>query len=301
MNLDDTELTADQKAEVHELLRKYSDVFAFSKSELGTATGIKHSIKLTDDRPFKDRPRRIPPAYYKEVREHIEEMLACGAIRRSKSPWSSNVVLARKHDGSLRLCLDFRRLNARTIQDAYHLPRIEDTLDKLAGAKWFSCLDLQAGYWQVEMQEEDKDKTAFYVGGLGSLGNLFECNRMPFGLTNAPATFQRLMEMQLGDLPFVQLYLDDIIIFSSTFRDQLERLEKTLQRLQACGLKLKPSKCHLFQKKVKYLGHIISEDGIETDPEKTEVIQQWPEPSTVQELRKALGFFGYYRGSGMLA
>ena len=295
VNLDDTDLTPVQKTEVKQLLQKYADVFASSKTELGTAVGVKHGIRLNDDQPFKDRPRRIPPAYYQEVKQHIEEMLACGAIRRSNSPWCSNVVLVRKQDGTLRLCLDFRRLNARTIQDAYHLPRIEDTLDKLAGSQWFSCLDLQSGYWQVEMEEQDKQKTAFYVGNLGSLGNLFECNRMPFGLTNAPATFQRLMEMQLGDLPFVQLYLDDIIVFSGTFSDHLERLEKTLQRLRASGLKLKPSKCHLFRKKVKYLGHIISEEGIETDPEKIDVIQKWPEPETVQDLRRVLGFFGYYR------
>ena len=295
VDLDDTDLNPEQKSEVQQLLQQYRDVFALSKNELGTAKGVKHAIKLTDEQPFKDRPRRIPPAFYKEVKDHIEEMLACGAIRKSSSPWCSNVVLARKHDGSLRLCLDFRRLNARTIQDAYQLPRIEDSLDKLAGAQWFSSLDLQAGYWQVEMEEEDKQKTAFHVGNLGSLGNLFECNRMPFGLTNAPATFQRLMEMQLGDLPFVQLYLDDIIIFSGTFTEHLERLEKTLQRLRDSGLKLKPSKCHLFRKKVKYLGHVISEDGIETDPEKIAAVQMYPEPTTVQELRRALGFFGYYR------
>ena len=147
------------------------------------------------------------------------------------------------------------------------------------------------------MREEDKAKTAFCVGGNlgGNLGNFFECNRMPFGLTNAPATFQRLMETTLGDLPFVQVYLDDIIIFSSTVSEHLARLEHVLQRLRDCGLKLKPSKCHLFCTQVKYLGHIISEDGIATDPDKIKVIQEWPVPTTVHELQRALGFFGYYR------
>ena len=297
VNLDDTDLTQDEKSEVYELLQRYSDVFAFTKSELGTAKGVKHSIRLTDSQPFKDRPRRLPPAYYKEVKEHIEEMLACGAIRRSNSPWCSNIVLARKQDGSLRICLDFRKINSRTIQDAYHIPRIEETLDRLAGAKWFSCLDLQSGYWQVEMAEDDKVKTAFCIGSsfAGNLGNLFECNRMPFGLTNAPATFQRLMESSLGDLPFCQVYLDDIIIFSGTFREHLDRLEQTLLRIKETGLKLKPSKCHLFRRKVKYLGHVISEEGVETDPEKIQAIQEWPLPETVQDLRRTLGFFGYYR------
>ena len=219
-------------------------------------------------------------------------MLACGAIRPSQSPWSSNVVLVRKKDNSLRLCLDFRRLNERTVRDAYMLPRIEETLDSLQGARWFSSLDLQSGYWQVEVEEEDKPKTAFSVGNLG----FFECNRMPFGLTNAPATFQRLMEKTLADLPNCFAYLDDIIIYSSgSFADHLSKLEHVFERMLQFGLKLKPSKCHLFLEKIKYLGHLISTDGVEADPDKTEAIKKWPQPSTIQELRQALGFFGYYR------
>ena len=148
VDLEDTDLTEDQRCQVKDLLRRYSDVFASSKMELGTAKGIKHGIKLTDPHPFKDRPRRIPPAYYKEVQQHIEEMLACGAIRRSKSPWCSNVVLARKQDGSLRLCLDFRRLNSRTVQDAYHIPRIEETLQHMAGSKWYLIFRRVIGKWR---------------------------------------------------------------------------------------------------------------------------------------------------------
>ena len=168
-------------------------------------------------------------------------------------------------------------------------------LDKLAGMKWFSCLNLQSRYWQVEMEEGDKDKTAFYVSNLGNLGNLFECNWMPFGLTNAPAMFQRLMESQIGDLPFLQVYLNDIIIFSGTFEEQLVRLEKTFQCFRSCGFKLKANKCNLFKKKVQYLGHVISEDGVETVAKKTPAIQDWPLPETVQDLRRTLGFFGYLR------
>lgn len=291
VDLDQTDLSEEQKAEVREMLKKYSHAFAFSKSELGTAEGVFHRIRLTDEQPFKDRPRRIPPAFFNEVKDQIEEMLACGAIRHSNSPYSSNVVLVRKHDGSLRLCLDFRKLNAKTIRDAYNIPRIDDILDRLAGSKWFSCLDLQSGYWQVQVEEQDRAKTAFFIQGLGH----FECNRMPFGLTNAPATFQRLTESKLVDLPFCQVFLDDIIVFSETFEDQLVRLEKILQRIVTCGLKLKPSKCHLFRRRVKYLGHVISEAGVETDAEKIQSIVDWPVPVTVQDLRRALGFFGYYR------
>ncbi|PIK50431.1 hypothetical protein BSL78_12670 [Apostichopus japonicus] len=179
-------------------------------------------------------------------------------IRPSCSPFASPVVLVRKKDGTLRFCIDYRKLNAKTIKDAYALPRIEESLDALAGAKWFSSLDLKSGYWQIEVEEKEKYKTAFTTPF-----GFYECNRMPFGLTNAPATFQRLMEMCMGDLNLQQclVYLDDIIIFSHTFEEHLERLKAVFQRLEDYGLKVKPSKCQLLRKRVKYLGHIISEEG----------------------------------------
>ncbi len=182
-------------------------------------------------------------------------------------------------------------MNQRTVRDAYQLPRVDETFDRMHGSKWFTSLDLQSGYWQVEVKEEDKEKTAFRVGDLG----FYECNRMPFGLTNAPATFQRLMEQTLQNLSNVIVFIDDIVIFSKTFEEHMKKLELVFKRLQDVGLKLKPKKCNLFQKKVKYLGHVISSEGIETDPDKTEVIRNWQEPKTIQELRQALGFFGYYR------
>ncbi len=290
-DLSNSELTEPQIAAAKELLDNWNEVFATSPTELGEAEAVKHNICLTDNTPFRDRHRRVPPAQYDEVRKHLEEMIACGAIRHSKSPWSSNVVLARKKDGALRLCIDFRKLNHRTVRDGYQLPRVDETFDKMYGAQWFSSLDLQSGYWQVEMREEDKAKTAFRVGDLG----FYECNRMPFGLTNAPATFQRLMEQTLQNLPNVIVFIDDIVIFSASFEEHLEKLDKVFDRLKKAGLKLKPKKCHLFKHKVKYLGHVISEQGIETDPAKTDVICTWPVPKTTHELRKALGFFGYYR------
>ena len=291
VDLHDTDLNDQQKEDVRLLVNKWKGVFASSSLDLGLARGITHHIRLSDETPLQERTRRVPPAMYDEVREHIKQMLAVGAIRHSNSPWASNVVFARKKDGSLRLCLDFRKLNSRTIRDAYMLPLIETTLDSMAGAKWFSSLDLQSGYWQVPLDEESKAKTAFRVGNMG----FYECNRLPFGLTNAPAVFQRLMEQTLADLTNVLVYIDDIIVHSTSFEEHVERLEAVFARLEKAGLKLKPVKCHLFQKQVRYLGHILSERGIETDPEKTRAIREWPQPTTVQELRQALGFFGYYR------
>ena len=144
-------------------------------------------------------------------------MLAIGVIRESTSPFSSNVVIVRKKDGTIRFCIDCRKLNQRTEKDAYPIPRIDDTLHSLAGSKYFISVDLKSGYWQVELKETDKSKTAFQVGSLG----FYECNRMPFGLCNAPSTFQRLMERCMGDLNLRDClrYLDDIIVFSSTLRN----------------------------------------------------------------------------------
>ena len=216
-----------------------------------------------------------------------------GAIRPSNSPWASAIVLVRKKDGRLRFCIDLRRLNNRTVKDAYSLPKIESILDSLIGAQIFSTLDLKAGYWQVEMAEECKAYTAFTCGPLG----FYECDTMPFGATNAPATFQRLMHDCLGDLNmnWCIVYLDDIIIFSDTKEEHLKRLEAVFQKLYAAGLKLKPSKCFFFREEIEYLGHVVSGKGIFTNPKKVEAVAKWPTPKTVYDVRSFLGFVGYYR------
>ena len=185
--------TEEQKNRVRSVIEKYSFLFAMNSLDLGRTDLVKHHIELKDYTPIKDRYRRIPPHQYEEVRKHLKEMLDIGAIRRSNSPWASPVVLVRKKDGSLRFCIDLRKLNARTVKDAYSLPRIEDTLDSLNGACIFTSLDLKSGYWQVELDEESIPLTAFTVGPLG----FYECVRMPFGLTNAPATFQKVNGIML--------------------------------------------------------------------------------------------------------
>lgn len=286
-------LTDSQVKEVQETLQQWTDVFAQHDLDIGCTDRVKHHIRLTDDQPFKERSRRIPPAMIEEVRQHLQEMLDLGVIQKSESPYASNVVLVRKKSGELRFCIDLRRLNAKTVRDAYALPRIEETLDALRGAKWFSTLDLKSSYWQVEVAEEDKHKTAFTVGPLG----FYECTRMPFGLTNAPATFQRLMETCMGDLYLTHclLYLDDIVVYSATYEEHMQRLEAVFRRLREAGLKLKPSKCRLFQKTIKYLGHVVSEEGVATDPEKIAAVKSWPVPANASELQSFLGFVGFYR------
>ena len=220
-------------------------------------------------------------------------MLDAGAIRESQSPFSSYIVLVRKKENSLRFCIDFRKLNNKTVKDTYFLPRIEETIDSLSVAKYFSKLDLRSGYWQVGIKEADKHKTAISVGPLG----FFECNRMAFALINAPATFQRLMGRCMDELHLKEclIYLDDIIIFSKTFEEQLERLENVFKQLERNGLKLKGSKCELFKTQVQYLSHIIINNGVQTDPDKISALKKWPVPSDIRDLRSFLGFAGYYR------
>lgn len=286
-------LSQDQQSKVTDFLEGWKHIFSSGPTDLGCTNLVEHEIELTEQKPFKEPYRRIPPGMVEEVREHLKDMIDAGAIRESKSPFSSNVVLVRKKDGSLRFCIDFRKLNSRTVRDAYSLPRIEETIDNLSGSRYFSKLDLRSGYWQVAMSEVDKPKTAFSVGPLG----FFECNRMAFGLTNAPATFQRLMERTMGELNLREclIYLDDVIIFSRSVEEHLDRLNKVFERLEKAGLKLKGSKCEFFRTSTTYLGHVVSERGVEADPAKISTIKTWPVPSSVKELRSFLGFAGYYR------
>ena len=286
-------LEAAQQSKLKELLLKWKRIFSQHDLDLGYTTVVEHSIELTDETPFKLPHHRIPPSMYETVRQHVKDMLAAGVIRESKSPFTSPVVLAKKKDNSLRFCIDYRRLNARTVKDSFALPRLEETFDALVGARWFTCLDLKAGYWQVGVKEEDKHKTAFTLGPLG----FYECERLPFGTTNAPATFQRLMGAVMGDLNLTQclLYIDDIIVYSKTVEEHLERLEAVFRKLDEAGLKLKPSKCVFMCQEVKYLGHIVSSEGVKTDPDKIEALNKWPVPKNQKDVRKFLGFAGFYR------
>ena len=287
------EWSKDLQEKAKNMLKRNASIFSKHDLDMGRTNLVKHNIILTDPIPFKERYRTIPPQLFSEVKAHLKEMLDLGAIRHSNSPWASAIVLVRKKDGKLRFCIDLRKLNNRTLKDSYSLPRIEHVLDQLIGSTIFTTLDLKAGYWQVEMVEECKPYTAFTCGPLG----FYECETMPFGATNAPATFQRLMDNCLGDLNmnWCIVYLDDIIIFSQDAASHIERLEAVFEKLAKAGLKLKPSKCEFFKKRIKYLGHIVSEEGVSTDPQKVEAVLNWPVPRTVYDVRAFLGFVGYYR------
>ena len=217
-------------------------------------------------------------------------------ITPSNSPWASPVVLVRKKDGSLRFCIDYRSLNLATKSDTFPLPRIDDLLDQLGNAKYFSTLDLAVGYWQVQMHPDLGEKTAFVTHQ-----ELYEFTVMPFGLKNAPAVFQWFMnKVFMGLNPengrdFVAVYLDDVIIFSDTFEDHLAHLKQVLQCFSAAGLKLKPSKCHFICQTVEYLGHTITPKGISPNNSRVVAIQNFPFPTSVKEVRQLVGLASYYR------
>ncbi|CAI5692272.1 unnamed protein product [Oreochromis niloticus] len=291
-NFDSSPLSAEWKERITEKLSQMPEVFAQNDLDFGKTGQVKHTIRLSDETPFKHRARPIHPNDLEAVRKHLKELQEAGVIRESTSPFSSPIVVVRKKNGEVRLCIDYRKLNVQTIKDAYALPNLEETFSTLIGSQWFSVLDLKSGYYQIEMEELDKPKTAF-VCPIG----FWEFNRMPQGITNAPNTFQRLMEKCMGDMNLreVIVFLDDIIVFSKTLEEHEARLMKVLDRLKEYGLKLSPEKCKFFQTSVRYLGHIVSSKGVETDPEKVEALSTWPVPRDLKQLRSFLGFSGYYR------
>ena len=284
-------LSDSEKVQLNRLLVSYEDLFVSKGDPLGRTDRVKHSIRV-EGPPIRQPLRRTPRALKEVVDAETQKMLKEGVIRESNSPWSSPVVLVQKKDGSWRFCVDYRKLNSLTHRDAYPLPRIDETLDTLGGSKFFTTLDLASGYWQLEIEEADKEKTAF-----STRQGHFKFNVMPFGLTNAPATFQRLMECLLAGLSPEQcmIYLDDIIVFSSSVEQHLQRLDRILSRIRAAGLKLQAKKCCFVQEQVRYLGHVISAEGIRPDESKVQAVATYPVPKDVKQLRQFLGLANYYR------
>ena len=259
VQLDDTELTQDQKDQVIQLLVRYQDVFSLNDDDIGHCDLLEHRIHLTDDIPIKQPDRRVTPQLVPEIKRQLQAWLRDGVIQQSTSPYASQMVIIRKKDGKIRLCVDYRALNQKTVRDAFPLPRITETLESLKGARYFICLDLTQGYLQIGVHKDDREKTAFRA-----LGGLYEFRRLPFGLCNSPATFSRVMSYCFGDWfqQGIVIYLDDIMIHGATFEQALQCLEDVLEVLHAQGLKLKPGKCHFFKKQVNYLGHQVSAEGM---------------------------------------
>ncbi|ROT64723.1 hypothetical protein C7M84_017328 [Penaeus vannamei] len=249
---------SEEQERLRSTLTRYADEFSKGDLYLGRTGLVQHHIRTGDALPIKHAPRRIAPARREEMQRSVMEMEAQGVVERSDSPWSSPVVLVTKKDGTKQFCVDYRSLNNVTAKDSYPLPRMTGMLDAMAGAHWFSTLDLKSGYHQVEMAREDKAKTAFSFGQ-----GLWQFTVMPFGLCNAPIYFERLMERVLEGLQWrtALVYLDNIIVFGGSFDEELERLEEVPRRLRAANLKLSPKKCLFFQSEVPFLGNIVGRDG----------------------------------------
>jgi hypothetical protein len=287
------DLDHDRKELLTKFLLKNVSVFAQNPNKPGTAKVISHSIDTGEAVPVRQRPYRTADIENSPLEKAVKEMLENGIIRESSSDWASPVIMVKKKDGSMRFCVDFRKLNSVTKKDSYPLPLIEDLLNSIGrtNAKCFSKLDLASGYWQIPVAEKDIPKTAFITQS-----GLYEFVVMAFGLTNAPATFQRAMDKLFHGLSkFCLVYLDDIIIFSPEIDTHFNDLEVVFSRLKNAGFHAKLSKCSFLLKTLPFLGHLVTETGIRVDPDKFSIVKRLSAPSTAREVREFLGITGFYR------
>ena len=259
------------------IINQYKKLFRTTPAK---TTQAYHHIP-TKGHPIRVPPRRVPAHYRSEVERQINEMLEQGIITPSSNPWMAPVVFMPKKSGGLHICIDYRELNKQTTKDAYPLPLPDEVQDRLAGFTIFSTLDLQNRYWQLPVQQEDQEKTAFCPGpGMG----LYQFCQMPFGLTGAPSSFQQLMDLVFYGLPFVTTYIDDVLIHSSSEMQHKEHFQIVFQHLLEAGLTLRGRKCQIGTSKVSYLEHIFTGAGMQPDSKKVSSVQDWPTPTDVTTL-----------------
>ncbi len=282
----------EEKNRLINLIKQYDSCFSKTENDVGRTGIIQHKIELTGNKPKRCGVRPLNPAMREVLKKELDGLKEKDFIQPSYSPYASPVVMVKKKDGSIRFTCDFRKLNEVTKRDSYPLPRINEVLDTLAGAKVFSTLDLRSGYHQIEMFPPDMQKTAFITQY-----GLYEWRVMPMGLSGAPATFQRVMDLIMTGLSWesVLVYLDDLIIFGKDYEEHYKRLEQVLQRLKEAKLKLSPKKCHFLQQRILYLGHVIENGKIFPDPAKTELIDNYPVPKNLKEVRAFVSLLSYYR------
>ena len=273
-----------------EVIPTISSVIAKDIRDLKTCNIRKHKIRTGNESPIYIPPYRKSMSEREIINGHIKEMLDAGIIQASSSPWSSPIILIPKPDGSKRFCIDYRKLNSITEPEHWPIPRIDDIFDGLSGSKWYSVIDLKSGYWQMAMDEDSIEKAAF-----STPDGHYEPKRMPFGLKNAPADFSRMMFMVLGNFLFVKVYLDDITIHSSTFKEHVGHIKIVCKALKQAGLSINQKKCTWCTKEIKLLGHIISHGSVLMDPGKISALKERISPKCVKDIQIFLGGSGYYR------
>ena len=287
----DTEISKREMLVFKEFLQRNKEVFSLH-GELGRYKGMPFTIDTGEARPIRQMPRKVPHHLKVEIDKQLDQMLEQGVIEPSSSPWASPICLVKKKDGSLRFCVDYRKLNAVTKADAFPIPNMGDCLSSLGGSKFFSALDLASGYWQVEMDRESAEKAA-----ITTHRGLFQPKVLPFGVKGGVAHFSRVMSTLFSAFQWkiLLIYLDDLLVFSEDFEEHLRRLGIVFDCLKKAGLKLKPSKCCFLRRSLKFLGHIVSDKGVSPDPDKLKAIHDFPVPQNLEEMRRFLGLAGYYR------
>ena len=280
-----------EKRRLLRVLKKRIKAFANGPYDLGDCNLIVHRIDTGNADPVYTRPRKVAQNDRDGLRKELDDLEKLGIIQRSHTAWASAIVLVAKKDGTKRLCIDYRPLNAIVPRSSFPLPKISDIFTVLKGKRFFTCLDLAKGFWQIRIADGDRQKTAFTTPF-----GLYEFTRLPFGLNSAPGVFQATMTRVLSDLLWTicVVYIDDILIYSDTWEEHLEAIDKVLDRLIKANLKIKLSKCEFGRTQLQYLGHIINSQGIATDPKKVEAIRLWAPPKTVKELEQFLGTVNYY-------
>lgn len=284
----------EENDKIRKLCFEFRDIFYCDRIPLTFTNQIRHRIKLKDESPIYTKSYRYPEVHKNEIKNQIEKMLDQGIIQHSNSPFSAPVwIVPKKADASgkkkWRLVIDYRKLNEQTIDDKYPIPNITDILDKLGKCQYFTTLDLSSGFHQIEMDTNDVPKTAFTVEN-----GHYEFLRMSFGLKNAPATFQRTMDNILRGIPCL-VYVDDIIVFSVSLQEHLEKLRQVFQRLRDANFKIQLDKSEFLKREVAYLGHVITPNGVKPNPDKIKAVLKYPIPKSTKEIKGFLGLVGYYR------
>lgn len=287
----------EEENRINKFLCKYKNTFYHEGQSMPMTTDVKHTIITTTDRPIHSKIYRYPKVHEREIDNQIKDMLSQGIIRTSKSPYNSPLWIVPKkadNDGNQkwRLVIDYRAINAVTVDDKFPIPNIDSLFDKLGRAQYFSTIDLAKGFHQIMMDERDIEKTAFST----PTGH-FEFIRMPFGLKNAPATFQRMMNHVLRDYinKICVIYMDDILVFSTSLEEHLDNLSKIFETLNKHNLKVQLNKCNFLARETKFLGHVVTSDGLKPCPSKIEIMNKVPIPNTVKRIKSFLGLTGYYR------